>query len=106
MHTTSPPTCLACFRSARNLRMIAISLSPRSRTSPTCTTTASPPTHFPDSSMTPASSSARTAARKSPCKSPTATKRRPLSAKRVITPLASLWSPLGALCFFCFDGAA
>mmetsp|Transcript_24547 Transcript_24547/g.39504 ORF Transcript_24547/g.39504 Transcript_24547/m.39504 type:complete len:214 (-) Transcript_24547:66-707(-) len=77
MVMTSPPASLASLANARNLRMMASSLSPRSRMSPTCTRTVEPPTQCPLVSITFASSSAFIVCMKSPCTSPMATSRRP-----------------------------
>ena len=77
---TAPPDCRACLCSFWSRIKIAISSSPRSNTSPTCTTTVFPPTHSgftasPPSPSTPAMRNALRAWPISPCTSPSATTR-------------------------------
>mmetsp|Transcript_12946 Transcript_12946/g.34413 ORF Transcript_12946/g.34413 Transcript_12946/m.34413 type:complete len:278 (+) Transcript_12946:561-1394(+) len=76
---TFPPASRACFLIEWMRQMSAISKSPRSSTSPICTSVASPPTHSTApptySSMRPAIFSTRSVCARSPCTSPTATTR-------------------------------
>mmetsp|Transcript_5308 Transcript_5308/g.19893 ORF Transcript_5308/g.19893 Transcript_5308/m.19893 type:complete len:240 (+) Transcript_5308:609-1328(+) len=81
---TSPPCFRACKAKFRNLRMMASSLSPRSRISPTCTSTVSPPIQLPSPPITFPSSSAAIVCAKSPCTSPIATRRRPAKSTVVV----------------------
>ena len=73
---SSPPALRASNRKRSSRNRIAISSLPRSSWSPTCTTVVSPPHHLFSSSSTPPARSASVVARKSPCTSPIATRRR------------------------------
>eukprot|EP00966_Prymnesium_polylepis_P063763 1478575-Prymnesium_polylepis.1 len=73
--TTRPPDASASAARLRSSIQHSSSLSPRSSTSPSCTSVASPPAHCRRSSIRPEMRRICTVASKSPCRSPIATTR-------------------------------